>query len=354
MTHVSNTKSSHMILLSLIVYVVNYARCQEHECEEPESCAYRDFGDNDFESLECSGLASCYGASGAFACDEGDGCEVQCTAAEACAYSYIQAAGIKQAECDAFKACMSATMDFYGTEEFVLECKGYQACAGESAVDSGFALLPVKQEDDYYIEGLSCEGVQSCHLSYFYIEAARKVTCDGEAVCAESIEGLSCEGVQSCHLSYFYIEAARKVTCDGEAVCAESMFQIISPAEGFEFECQGDAACSGVKAGIYIERDDTDTKIKSITCDGNEACLESRLQIYNDNEETLVIDELRCEGWEACKYLLIQVMTGDVKIKKCICDDPSPYSCLCATGLSICEELEGEWNTAGTDTFTCG
>mmetsp|Transcript_21223 Transcript_21223/g.33939 ORF Transcript_21223/g.33939 Transcript_21223/m.33939 type:complete len:319 (+) Transcript_21223:52-1008(+) len=318
MTHVSNTKSSHMILLSLIVYVVNYARCQEHECEEPESCAYRDFGDNDFESLECSGLASCYGASGAFACDEGDGCEVQCTAAEACAYSYIQAAGIKQAECDAFKACMSATMDFYGTQEFVLECKGYQACAGESTVDSGFALLPVKQEDDYYIEGLSCEGVQSCHLSYFYIEAARKVT------------------------------------CDGEAVCAESMFQIISPAEGFEFECQGDAACSGVKAGIYIERDDTDTKIKSITCDGNEACLESRLQIYNDNEETLVIDELRCEGWEACKYLLIQVMTGDVKIKKCICDDPSPYSCLCATGLSICEELEGEWNTAGTDTFTCG
>jgi hypothetical protein len=288
-------------------------------CLDAEECAgIEDQGYIYINSVTCTGYASCFNSLVSRECVKTGGCDILCAAPDACSQSYWEVLGAKDFKCEGFEACESSTMYLAAGDDLKLSCKGYQACANNIITDGVFVLAPP-----------SCE----------------------ELPCPV-IDGLDCEGTQSCYLSRFAMGSVEKLNCDGDAVCAGSEFLVYEPRTGFEFECEGAAACA--LSHVLLEWfNGYSENIQSITCEGDEACSEMQLDLVNDSGKTIYIDELVCSGYEACKQLVIAAEGDPVVIRKCKCDAPSPYSCLCAVGLEICETLEGNWNTTGTDIFPC-
>lgn len=227
-----------------------------------------------------------------------------------------------------------------------LECSAFASCAF-----STFTLTCIADECD-----IECVEDDACLVTTATMASAKQVKCEGHQACwyatftlpdvADGFE-LHCDGTESCgYMIASMTGNVEKITCDGAHACYGANFTV-EVADDFEIECKHGNACQESTMALTVS---ADTELDGIDCEGPQACLMTTINIQGTAGESVVIDELKCEGHQSCLGLSINAIDADVTIKKCICGDSSPYNCLCATGLDVCQELQGLWATTAAGT----
>eukprot|EP00484_Ammonia_sp_Unknown_P005981 CAMPEP_0197075368 /NCGR_PEP_ID=MMETSP1384-20130603/211577_1 /TAXON_ID=29189 /ORGANISM="Ammonia sp." /LENGTH=324 /DNA_ID=CAMNT_0042514213 /DNA_START=53 /DNA_END=1027 /DNA_ORIENTATION=- len=317
----TNCKTNSRALI-IVCTVITAALCSasDYLCEETEECEGRSDLVGAYDNIKCLGIASCYAVEFGFSCDEED-CKIECKNTEACKEATLwfeaETAGdtTKEVICDGFGACHTAYIVVDMVDGFELKCIGSSAC--QSMIFSQ----------------------QIASVQYFLQDV--KFLCEGHSACKQlALAGSGVSGTE-------------EFKCAGEHACEAAVSSHWNPSPGFALTCDGNRACLDMVMAVFIHADATNTELDEIKCDGNEACHGMAVLLYNYQAETAIIEELRCEGYAACKDLTLTAALGEWRIKKCICDDPSPYSCLCAAGLELCDEIEGVWNQDGTAAISC-
>jgi len=279
------------------------------ECEGDETCYGQYLDEVDVEHFICDGTATCRDIVAVLNCME-DACKTECKGDETCYGGEIAMDNAEKLECIGFEACYSL--------EFV----------AASTTDDG---LEVK-----------CEGPRTCH------------DLDVEVISGR-VKSIDCRGTQACDETEWGDDAplvgVEKVECHGDDETCDADFYLEDVADGFEFIVNGDHTAPNFDLYLDFTASAEDVHVDKIECEGPETCRSGDIRIDNQSGQTLVIDELLCKGFEACVYLDVIVESGAATIKKCVCD--SKYACLCATGLEICEEMEGEWEQDGTEYLSC-
>lgn len=347
--------------LLLISMMVNINVCLGYICEGDEVCINLSVAAV-FTELICSGHASCAGSQFTLTCNE-EKCKVFCIGHEACSSMMADMDKVESIECVGFEACERSELALLVSQDFAVKCDGPKAC---------YMTELVAEFDESVKQGAIMKGVD-------------------------------CEGARACYQASLTMHRVENVKCQQFESCGRASYQLVNVAPGFQFHADGahsfyrgtlDLLFSGAplpypQADVLIAEPigrtpspttaspttpapttpapttavpttasptypfDLDIGIDQIVCEGSEACLNAVINIDNESGELLVIEELKCIGWEACSNLVIDVLNGEATIKKCICDAPHPYSCTCAQGLEICQEIEGEWSQQGTDYYSC-
>jgi len=312
-TETSTTTALTLVCITIVSISISLCRAADLICEGTEECQGVDIGIGtppEYQNVICSGIASCYDADIYVVCEDKD-CKLECSNTASCTDLFFTFDGsVKEVICKEFAACYSASLYIEATDDFELKCEGSSSC-------QEMRLLPgtdARQGAKY-----SCHGSHACHDFSFTVP----------------------------------VYGTKEMSCIGQYACNSAYGLHFNPMPSFALKCEEDHACQDMSISLAFMADSTTAEVKEIKCDGNEACHGLTVTLVNMLSETAVIEELKCEGFAACKDLVLLPVVGDWRINKCICDDPSPYSCLCAAGLEICDEIIGVWNQDGTDALPC-